>query len=90
MKLFIKHNHGKETLIAEPSNRKEVIKAINKFLDKDNYKSHYMRIWEENQRLKFDYGSWSKFFYLEGMTLAEWIERNDMEMLKHGEVKTRR
>lgn len=72
MKLFFKNGKGEERLIAEPLNREEVIKEINNFLDEYNYKSYYTRIWEENGRLKFDVGSWTEFFYLEGMSLEEW------------------
>lgn len=74
MKLYFQCKYSKERLIAEPLNRKDVIEAIHKFLDENSYKSHYMRIWEVNGRLKFDYGSWSKFFLLEGMTFSEWLE----------------
>ena len=61
-----------ERVIAEPSNREEVVDAINKFLDDHNFKSYYMRVWEEEGRLKFDVGSWSEFFFLEGMSFDEW------------------
>lgn len=72
MKLLFKNGKGEERLIAEPLNREEVNKEINKFLDERNFKSYYTRVWEENGRLKFDVGSWSEFFYLEGMNFEEW------------------
>ena len=60
-------------LIAEPSNREEVVKEINKFLDDHNYKSYYTQVCEDNGRLMIDVGSWSEFFYLEGMNFEEWV-----------------
>lgn len=74
MKLFFKNSKGEERLIAEPSNREEVIKAINKFLDEHNFKSYYMRVWEENDRLKIDVGSHTEFFFLKGMTFEDWTK----------------
>lgn len=75
MKLYFQNSKGEERVIAEPTNREEVIKEINKFLDSHNFKSYYTRVWEENGRLKFDCGSWSEFFYLEGMTYEEYVKR---------------
>ena len=72
MKLFFQNSRGEERVIAEPSNKEEVINTINKFLDDHNFKSYYMRVWEEKGRLKFDVGSWSEFFFLEGMSFDEW------------------
>lgn len=74
MKLFFKNSKGEESLITEPSNREEVIKAINKFLDEHNFKSYYMRVWEENDRLKIDVGSHTEFFFLKGMTFEDWTK----------------
>ena len=54
------------------SNREEVNKEINKFLDDHNFKSYYTRVWEENGRLVFDVGSHTEFFILEGMSFEEW------------------
>ena len=85
LELFFKNGKGEEKLIAEPLSREEVIKDINKFLDDHNFKSYYTRVWEENGRLKFDVGSWSEFFYLEGMDFEEWSRKK-----WHGEIKERR
>lgn len=76
MKLFFQNNKGEERLIAEPSNRKEVNKEINKFLDNHSFKSYYTRVWEENGRLKLDVGSHTEFFYLEGITFEDWTKLN--------------
>ena len=72
MKLYFQNSRGVERLIAEPSNREEVVNEINKFLDDHNYKSYYMQVCEDNDRLMIDVGSWSEFFYLEGMNFEEW------------------
>lgn len=72
MKLFFQNSKGEERVIAEPSNREEVNKEINKFLDAHNFKSYYTRVWEADGRLIFDVGSWSEVFILEGMSFKEW------------------
>ena len=72
MKLFFQNSRGQERIIAEPSNREEVNKEINKFLDDHNFKSYYTRVWEADGRLVFDVGSWSEAFILDGMNFEEW------------------
>lgn len=72
MKLLFQNSRGEEKVIAEPSTKEEVVDAINKFLDDHNFKSYYTRVWEEEGRLKFDVGSWSEFFFLEGISFDEW------------------
>ena len=72
VKLIFQNSRGEERVIAEPSNREEVNKEINKFLDDHNFKSYYTRVWEENGRLIFDVGSHTEFFILEGMSFKEW------------------
>ena len=72
MKLIFQNSRGEERVIAEPQDKKEAVKEINKFLYDHNYKSYYTRVWEENGRLKLDCGSWSEFFFVEGMTFEEW------------------
>lgn len=75
MKLFFQNRYGKERLIAEPSNREEVNREINKFLNDHNFKSYYTRVWEENNRLIFDVGIWSELFVLEGMNFEDWSKQ---------------
>lgn len=72
MKLIFQNSHGEERIIAEPANKKEIVDKINKFLDDHNFKSYYTRVWEEDDRLKFDVGSHTEFFYVDGMTFEEW------------------
>ena len=72
MKLIFQNSRGEERVIAEPQNKKEAVKEINKFLDDHNYKSYYMNVCEDgNGRLRIDVGSWSEFFYIEYMSLEE-------------------
>ena len=74
MKLIFKNSRGEEKVIAEPKNKKEVLKEINKFLKNHNFKSPYTRIWEEKGRLILDVGSWSEFMIIEGMAFEEWTK----------------
>ena len=72
MKLYFQNSRGVECMIAEPSNREEVVKEINKFLDDHNYKSYYMQVCEDNGRLMIDVGSHTEGFALEGMSFEDW------------------
>lgn len=75
MKLIFQNSRGEERIIAEPQDKKEAVKEINKFLDDHNYKSNYMNVCEDdNGRLRIDVGSWSEFFYIEYMSLEEWVK----------------
>ena len=75
MKLIFQNSRGEERVIAEPQDKKEAVKEINKFLDDHNYKSYYMNVCEDdNGRLRIDVGSWSEFFYIEYMGLEEWAK----------------
>ena len=73
MKLYFQNSRGIEHLIAEPLNKEEVNKEIDKFLDDHNFKSYYSRVWKADGRLVFDVGSHTEFFILEGMSFEEWI-----------------
>lgn len=72
MKLIFQNSYGESRVIAEPSSKEECIKEINKFLDDHNFKSYYMRVCESNGLLELDVGSYTEFFYIDGMTFAEW------------------
>lgn len=75
LKLIFQNSRGEERVIAEPQDKKEAVKEINKFLDDHNYKSYYMNVCEDdNGRLRIDVGSWSEFFYIEYMSLEEWAK----------------
>ena len=86
MKLIFQNSRGEERVIAEPTNKEEISKEIDKFLDDHNFKSYYTRVWEENGRLIYDVGSHTEFFILEGMTFEEYTKKNnhsDKTMLAH-------
>ena len=94
MKLIFQNSRGEERVIAEPTNREEISKEINKFLDDHNFKIYYTRVWEENGRLKLDCGSCSEFFFVEGMTFEEYTKKqpfrqNDVGASLNGEVLDR-
>lgn len=73
MKLYFQNSKGEEKLIVELTNKEEAIKEINKFLDSHNFKSYYMNVCEvTSNKIRIDVGSWSEFFFLEGMSLQEW------------------
>ena len=74
MKLFFQNSSGVERLIAEPFNREEVVKEIDKFLDDHNYKSYYTQVCEDNGRLMIDVGSHTEGFALEGMSFEDWAK----------------
>ena len=72
MKLYFKNSQSKERLVAECETVKDVGKEIQKFLDDHNYKSYYSRSREVDGRIKIDVGSWSEFFYIDGITYEEY------------------
>lgn len=75
MKLIFQNSRGEERVIAEPTDKKEAVKEINKFLDDHKYKSYYMNVCEcEDSKLRIDVGSWSEFMVIEGMTFEEWVK----------------
>lgn len=72
MKLYFRNSYGEERLIAEPTTPQECRMEVNKFLNEHNFKSYYTRIHEEpDKRLCMDVGSWSEFFFVEGITMEE-------------------
>ena len=78
MKLIFQNSRGEERVIAEPSNREEAIKEINKFLDNHNFKRYYTRVLEADGRLVFDVGSHTEFFILEGEDYIEIVTNGEV------------
>ena len=72
MKLIFQNSRGEERVIAEPQNKKEAVKEINKFLDDHNYKSYYQNVCGCENGVRIDFGSWSEFLYIEGITFEEY------------------
>lgn len=73
MKLIFENSNGVERVIANPNNEDEAMETIHAFVDECNakrtdgkeFKIYYIRSWMEENRKKYDCGSWSEFFYLE-------------------------
>ena len=61
--VWFQNNWGDEREIAQVKNFNDVFTVIRNFLADHNYKTYYVRSWEENGRIKIDVGSWSEFFY---------------------------
>ena len=72
-KLWFQNSEGHERVIMEVKNFNDVFTGIRNFLSDHNYKSYYIRSWEENGRIKIDVGSWSEFFY----TDLKWSDKNE-------------
>ena len=72
MKLIFQNSRGEERVIAAPQNKKEAVKEINKFLDDHNYKSYYQNVCGCENGVRIDFGSWSEFLYIEGITFEEY------------------
>lgn len=75
MKLFFKHSNNIEEFLLETDKKDELIDKINDFLYEKKYKTYYTRVWEENGRLKIDFGSWSEFFFVDGLSFEEWFSK---------------
>lgn len=61
--LWFQNSRGQERIIMKVNNFNDVFTGIWNFLEEHNYKSYYIRSWEEGGRIKYDVGSWSEFFY---------------------------
>ena len=83
MKLYFENSLGEERLIAERKTVKEIYKAISKFLEEHNYTSYYSRSFPKDGRIKIDVGSYTEFFFIDGITHDEYIaalcQENDNE-----------
>lgn len=61
--LWFQNSLGQERVIMKVNNFNDVFTGINNFLADHNYKSYYIRSWKEGDRIKYDVGSWTEFFY---------------------------
>ena len=80
MNLIFRNSYGKERIIGNPKNREEVFENIHAFKDECNAKRtdgktfeiYYIRMWKEENRMKFDFGSHSEFIYAELVEDETW------------------
>lgn len=73
MTLYFQSSNGKRRKLGEYTNKEDILKAINKFLDDHSFKSYYTRIWREEDEVWIDVGSWSEFFIVKDED-REWGE----------------
>lgn len=64
-KLYFENQFGERREIGCANTREEVYKIIDAFLKDHNYKSYYVRTWNENDGTHYDVGSHSEFFIWE-------------------------
>ena len=64
-KLYFENQYGDRREIGRAANSEEVYKIIDNFLKAHNYKSYYVRSWDENDGTHYDVGSHSEFFIWE-------------------------
>lgn len=62
-KLYLEEHPFEDQLIAECKTVEDVFKEINKWIDRHNYHSHYIRRWVVGRDTYIDFGSWRQFFY---------------------------
>lgn len=74
MKLIFQNSKKEERILAESDSLKECLDKMKEFLKEKNFTSYYQRTWEENGRLKIDVGSWTEFFFLEGISYEEYVK----------------
>lgn len=70
--LFFQNSQGKKRVIAYPASVSDAHKEMKKFMKERNFKSYYARVWEEDGMLKFDVGSHSEFFFLDGISFDKY------------------
>lgn len=61
---YFKRSNGERVLLAENVDLKVANVVMKQFLDDHNFKSYYTRVWERENELWMDCGSWSEFFIL--------------------------
>lgn len=65
MKLFFLED-DKKIFLGEFSTQKDIWKKIYGYCDEKGITIPYVRLWNEDESIKIDYGSWSNFFVVEG------------------------
>lgn len=73
-RVTFQNSRREEREIGIAHTKEDIHKIIKKFLDEHNFKSYYTRTWQEENRLKYDVGSWTEFFYSEEITIDDIID----------------
>ena len=71
MKLLFQNYEGKERAIADVNSFTEANEEMDKFMSERNFKSYYKRMWNKDNNLFIDVGSWSEFFIIEDYSLED-------------------
>ena len=85
--LFFRNSRGEKRVIAYPASVEDAHVEMKKFMKERNFKSYYARVWEEDGVLKFDVGSHSEFFFLDGISFEEYskeVNKDEFEPWREG------
>ena len=52
------------TKIGEAVDQESAMNVMNAYLDQIKFKSYYMRMWDDGEKITVDYGSHYNFFYI--------------------------
>lgn len=72
MVLYFGNSIERKRIIAFPKSIDDAHREMKKFMDERNFKSYYTRVWKEDEMLKFDVGSHTEFFFLDGINFDEY------------------
>lgn len=66
-------NYTEKELLGEVNTQEEADQLMKAYLDRINFKSYYYRIMfiPDVKAIQLDYGSWTKFFWIEELEGAE-------------------
>jgi hypothetical protein len=85
MKLLFSNSRGIERIIGEPNCLSEATKIIRDFLEEHNFKSYYTIMQFDGDRLEFDVGSHTEFFYLDEIDNKTLLVLKERGLSKHAE-----
>lgn len=67
MDLYFQKRNKEEMFLGTSDTVEGILKIMNKFLDKHNFESHYIRTWRTlDNVVHIDFGSWSEFMLVKG------------------------
>lgn len=62
--LYFKRSNGERVKLEDNLTMETAMKPIKKFIDDHNYKSYYTRVWQREDEIWYDVGSYTEFFIL--------------------------